>query len=93
LPTTVINAAGTFNLKSGCGYLQQITSQSVGTGFAVKVNDGPNQAGGVIPLLFSGGAVAIPAAGTIMLQDPLFFGTGLQIISSGTPGEFSVQWF
>lgn len=93
MPTTVINSAGTFNLKSGSGYLQQITSQAVGTGFAVKVNDGPDQAGNVKPLLFSAAAVPIPAAGGNMLATPIFFGTGLQIVSSGTPGEFEVQWY
>lgn len=92
MPTTVINAAGTFNLKLGaCGYIQQITSQSVGTGFAVRVLDGPDPAGNVKTLLF-GSAVAIPAAGGNMLANPIFFGQGLQIISSGTPGEFEVQW-
>jgi hypothetical protein len=92
MPTTVINAAGTFNLKLGaCGYIQQITSQSVGTGFAVRVLDGPDPAGNLKTLLFSS-AVAIPAAGGNMLANPIFFGQGLQIISSGTPGEFEVQW-
>jgi hypothetical protein len=73
--------------------LQQITSQSVGTGFAVKVNDGPDPAGNVKSLLFSAAAVPIPAAGGNMLGNPIFFSNGLQIVSSGTPGEFDVQWY
>lgn len=95
MPVTKISANGTTQLKgpAQAGTLLGIYVTAPGTTWTIQVNDGPNQAGAVQPLL---GATPqpVPAAGTTFPLTPLNFSNGLQIVMAGgaPAGEIEVSW-
>jgi hypothetical protein len=93
MPTKTINtAAGTTNLKQGGGMLRNVTGVSAGTSYTFQIKDGPDSAGNTQVLL---GAAAIPVVANqqwVDPQQPMSFRDGLQVVTTGTPGEFFIQY-
>lgn len=94
MPVTQITNKATNQLKFGAGYVKQIYVANAGTTWTLQLVDagqGFNNSGFG---LLGATAVTIPAAGTFMLTQPLYFGNGLQVITAGTTaGEIDVDWF
>ena len=95
MPAKVINAAGTFNLKQGTGRVYSIYCASVGTAFTIQLNDGPDSAGNVQKKYGALAAGITPASGTYVLapeMNPIVFRDGIQAVTQGTPGEYTVDY-
>lgn len=91
MPVTILTTAATTNVKRGNGILYGIVVASVGTSFALRVLDGPDFAGNTVTLMGSS-AIVPTVVGSNLVPVPIPFTNGLQIITSGTPGEFDVIW-
>lgn len=94
MPITKITTNGTTQIKaSAAGTLLGIFVSAPGTTWTIQVNDGPNQAAAVVPII---GATpfAVPAVGTTFPLTPLNFSNGLQIVTAGgaPAGEIEVSW-
>ena len=85
-----VTTSGTFNLKlSSAGFIRAISCPAAGTTWLLTINDGPNPAGTVTALY--GATPATVTTGLVLLA-PLYFNTGLQIVTSGaTPGELDID--
>lgn len=94
MPTTKITTSTTTQIKAAGlpGKLLGIFISAPGTTWTIQVNDGPNPAGAVVPML---GATpfTIPAVATSFPSFPMDFSNGLQVVTAGaTPGEIEVVW-
>jgi hypothetical protein len=87
---TKIVTSGTFQLKNLPGYIRGISVPAAGTGWTLQLFDGPTPAG----TLISNYGGTTPGAITVNLGllAPLFFGTGIQVVTAGTPGEMDIDW-
>ena len=92
MPVTTIANKATTQVKIGSGYLRQIIVANAGSAWTLQVNDtGQNQANSAITLL---GATPLTIAAGTLLPQPLYFGSGLQIITAGTTaGEMDLDWY
>jgi hypothetical protein len=93
VPTKVINTAATTNLKQGPSRVYSIFCASVGTGFTIRLLDGPDSNGNAQTKL--GAAAVTGTSNTYLLnpvQQPLIFRDGIQIITAGTPGEYDIEY-
>lgn len=88
MAVTVINAAGTYNLKQGTGVVRGLSCPVAGT-FTLQINDGPTSAGTVRALY---GATPTTLTTGIVIFDPIVFTNGLQIVIGGAGGELDVDW-
>lgn len=89
----VINTAATTNVKQGTGRVYSVYLTAVGTGFTIQLKDGPDSAGNTQPLF--GSAAFTPGAQGYVLnpnQQPVVFRDGLQVVTTGTPGEYEIQY-
>jgi hypothetical protein len=87
-----VTASGTFQVKTGAGYLNGVYVAAAGTTWTLQVKDGPDQNGNTKTML-GGTAVTVPTSGTELINQPLYFGQGLQFILSGaTPGELDISF-
>lgn len=59
----------------------------------MQLEDGPNSPGNTTTLVGST-AITVLALGSNLLPTPLFFPTGIQVVTaSATPGELDVEWY
>jgi len=93
MPITKITTSTTTQIKQNLpGKLLGIFVSAPGTTWTLQVNDGPNPAGGLVPMM---GATpfTIPAVATSFPTFPMDFSNGLQVVTAGaTPGEIEVVW-
>lgn len=58
----------------------------------VQLKDGPNAAANTTTLVGST-AITVPAVGSNLLPTPLFFPSGIQVVTAGATGELDVDWY
>lgn len=93
MPNLQVKTAATIQVKLGAGRIYGIFGVAAGTGFAVIVKDGPDSAGNLQTIMGQSAAIPIVAGGTLLSTgQPMTFRDGLQIVTSGTPGEFEIQY-
>lgn len=84
---TRITSSGTFNIKNSLpGYIRSISCPNAGTSWTLTINDGPDS-GGNTSTLYGTGTLTTGIA----LLAPLYFSHGVQIVTSGTPGELDLD--
>jgi hypothetical protein len=91
MPTTVINANATTQLKLGAGRINNIIVSDPGATWVMAIKDGPDGAGNLRTFI----SAAKISAGQPFSDavSPICFRDGIQIVTSGTtPGEIDVQW-
>jgi len=93
MPTKAITTAATLNLKQGPSRVYSVFCASTGTSFTIRLLDGPDSAGNTQTKL-GASAVTPPAVGYLLnpAEQPLIFRDGIQIITSGTPGEYEIEY-
>jgi hypothetical protein len=92
MPLTQIAGKATYQVKIGSGYLKQIVVAAPGSAWTLQVNDVGQGLNSAITLLGTT-PLTVPAAGTSLLEQPLYFGSGLQVITAGTTaGELDLDW-
>lgn len=93
MPLAQIANKATTQVKIGSGYLRQIVVAAQGSAWTLQVNDIGQGLNSAITLL-GATPLTVPAVGTLMLPEPLFFGSGLQIVTAGTTaGELDLDYF
>jgi hypothetical protein len=93
MPTKSITTAATLNLKQGPGRVYSIFCVSAGTSFTIALKDGPDSAGNT--QVKYGTAALQGTTGTYLLnpnQEPVIFRDGVQVVTSGTPGEYLLEY-
>ena len=91
MPITAITTSATFQLKaSAAGYIQCIFCANAGTTWTIKILDGPDPNGNTTTLI--GGTSPLTLTVGDILDTPLYFSKGLQVVTSGTAGEVEIQW-
>lgn len=89
----VKSAAGTTQPKLGGGVIRSIIGVAAGTAYAFQIKDGPDSAGNTQTIIGQAAAVPVIAGVQYISQTaPIPFRDGLQVVVTGTPGEFEIQF-
>lgn len=93
MPVLQVNTAATIQVKLGAGKVWSLLGVAPGTTFAFQLRDGPDSNGNT--RLIMGQSAAIPVAAGVQYvnsAEPLSFRDGLQIVTTGTPGDAELQF-
>lgn len=93
MPMLQVNTAATITVKRGAGKIWSLLGVAAGTTFAFQLKDGPDTAGNSQTIM--GQSAAIPVIAGVQYvnsAEPLVFRDGLQIVTTGTPGDLEIQY-
>lgn len=93
MPILQVNTAATITVKRGAGKVWSLLGVAPGTTFAFQLKDGPDSNGNTQTLI--GQSAAVPVIAGVQYvnsANPLSFRDGLQIVTTGTPGDLEIQY-
>jgi hypothetical protein len=93
MPILQVNTAGTIQVKLGPGAVRALLCAAAGTGFSFQLKDGPDPAGNTRTIMGQAAAIAgVAGLNYVWPPEALPFNYGLQIVTTGTPGDFEIQY-
>lgn len=95
MPMLQINTAATIQVKRGGRKIWSLLGVAAGTGFAFQLKDGPDSAdsvGNTQTIMRQSATPVVAGAQFVNSAEPLVFRDGLQIVTTGTPGDLEVQY-
>lgn len=92
MPMLQISTAATIQVKRGGGKIWSLLGVAAGTGFAFQLKDGPDSAGNAQTIMGQSAIPVVAGAQFVNSAEPLVFRDGLQIVTTGTPGDLELQF-
>jgi hypothetical protein len=92
MPVTKITANGTYQIKSGAGYIKNLSVPNPGTSWTLQLFDGTDPLGNSDLPIYGGAAGGTLGVGTVV-TNPLYFSKGIKAVLAGTAGEVDIDWY